>query len=260
MTDIVGSPNAPYLNSLINTYGYAVELLRADPPQRPELLPDPRRIGLRHQLQLPARTASTQPNLADNIEAAGKTWAGYEAGGGGYTTPTDRLPFLAFTDIYNNPARVQAHLFDLTQLATDLASPATAPNFVWFAADDATNMEGPTDTVAGIVRLALSQLTTHQYNVKAGRQVPPGHAAHHLELARLAGPHAEKRHLHHVRRGLQQPVDGHRQRRQPRRHDRHPVTGGCGLRDARRAHSSPTTTTTTTACSAPSRMRSDFPR
>ena len=52
-TDIVGSPNAPYLNSLINTYGFAIELLRADPPQRPELLSDPRRIRLRHQLQLP---------------------------------------------------------------------------------------------------------------------------------------------------------------------------------------------------------------
>ena len=53
-----------------------------------------------------------QPNLADNIEAAGKTWAGYAEDGGGYSTPTDRLPFLAFSDIYNDPARVAAHLFD----------------------------------------------------------------------------------------------------------------------------------------------------
>jgi hypothetical protein len=44
---------------------------------------------------------------------------------------------------------------------------------VWFAADHATNMEGPTDTLIGIIQWALSQLTPkvlggHQYNVAAG--------------------------------------------------------------------------------------------
>jgi len=29
-------------------------------------------------------------------------------------------------------------------------------------------MEGPTDTLAGVIQWALSQLTTHQYNVAAG--------------------------------------------------------------------------------------------
>jgi hypothetical protein len=86
--------------------------------------------------------------------------------------PHRPAPFLAFSDIYNDPARVAAHLFDLTQLEQDLASPATTPNFVWFAADDATNMEGPLERF-GIVRWALSQLTPtslggHQYNVRAG--------------------------------------------------------------------------------------------
>ena len=93
---------------------------------------------------------------------------GLHGGRGDFTTPTDRLPFLAFSDIYNDPARVEAHLFDLSQLGSDLTSAATTPNFVWFAADDATNMEGPTDTVVGIIRWAISQLTNHQYNVAAG--------------------------------------------------------------------------------------------
>ena len=53
-------------------------------------------------------------------------------------------------------------------MQTDFASVATTPNFAWFDADDATNMEGPTDTLFGVVQWALSQLTTHQYNVKAG--------------------------------------------------------------------------------------------
>ncbi|MBV8347744.1 MAG: phosphoesterase, partial [Mycolicibacterium sp.] len=108
-----------------------------------------------------------EPNLADEIEAAGETWAGYEQNGGGYSTPTDQLPFLAFSDIYNNPARVQAHLLPLTQLAPDLAQAATTPNFAWIAADEANNMEGPI-TGFGAVQFVLSQLGDHQYNIAAG--------------------------------------------------------------------------------------------
>ena len=96
-------------------------------------------------------------------------WAGYMEGGGGYTTPNDRLPFLAFSDIYDNPDRVAKHLFDISEMEQDLADPATAPEFVWFAADDATNVEGPTDFPFGILNWALGFINpSHQYNVKAG--------------------------------------------------------------------------------------------
>jgi hypothetical protein len=171
-TDVVGSPNATYLNSLINAYGFGSNYYALTHPSDPNYYPILGGSDFGVNYNCPA-DCFDQLNLADNIEAAGKTWAGYAEGGGGYTTPTDRLPFLAFSDIYNDPARVEAHLFDLTQLESDLASPATAPNFVWFAADDATNMEGPTDTLVGIVQWALSQLAPtwlggHQYNVKAG--------------------------------------------------------------------------------------------
>jgi hypothetical protein len=166
-TEIVGSPNAPYLNSLINTYGFGSNYYALTHPSDPNYYPILGGSDFGINYNCPANCFD-QPNLAYNIELAGKTWAGYMEGGGGYSTPTDRLPFLAFSDIYNDPARVAAHLFDLSQLDQDLASPATAPNFVWFAADDATNMEGPTDTLLGVIQWALSQLTTHQYNVRAG--------------------------------------------------------------------------------------------
>jgi len=166
-TEIVGSPNAPYLNSLINTYGFGSNYYALTHPSDPNYYPILGGSDFGINYNCPANCFD-QPNLADNIELAGKTWAGYMEGGGGYSTPTDRLPFLAFSDIYNDPARVAAHLFDLSQLDQDLASPATAPNFVWFAADDATNMEGPTDTLLGVIQWAVSQLTTHQYNVRAG--------------------------------------------------------------------------------------------
>ncbi len=74
--DIVGSPNAPYINSLINNDGYDGQLLRARPPQRPQLLPDHGRIGLRHRLQPPLeRHRRTQPHARNG--SGGISWAGY---------------------------------------------------------------------------------------------------------------------------------------------------------------------------------------
>jgi Phosphoesterase family len=171
--DIVGSPNAPYLNSLIQQYGFASNYYALTHPSDPNYYPIIGGSDFGFNYNCPANCFDPPVNLTDNIELAHKTWAGYAEGGGGYTTPTDRLPFLAFSDIYDDPDRVATHLFDLTEMAGDLVDPDSAPNFVWFAADDATNMEGPTDTLTGIVRWALSQLTPaflggHQYNVAAG--------------------------------------------------------------------------------------------
>jgi Phosphoesterase family len=84
-------------------------------------------------------------NIADQLEAAGKTWKGYEQGIGipcGTSTQYDRyfepddLPFINFTDIRDNYNRCQAHLVDISELAADLQSASSTPNFAWLAADD----------------------------------------------------------------------------------------------------------------------------
>jgi hypothetical protein len=165
VTDIVGSPNAPYLNSLINTYGYASDYFALAHPSNPNYYPILGGSDFGVNWNCPANCFD-EPNLADEIEAAGKTWAGYEQNGGGYSSP-GQTPFLAFSDIYNDPARVQAHVLPLTRLATDLASTGTTPNFAWIAADEDNNMEGPI-TGLGLALFVLSQLTDHQYNIKAG--------------------------------------------------------------------------------------------
>lgn len=84
-------------------------------------------------------------HIGDAIEAQGKTWKAYEQGMGtpcntssnydSYYMPDD-APFINFTNIASNSARCQAHLFDTTQLTSDLAYAATTPNFSWIAADD----------------------------------------------------------------------------------------------------------------------------
>lgn len=84
-------------------------------------------------------------HIGDELEAAGKTWKAYEQGMGtpcntsnnndSYYEPDD-APFINFTDISSNTTRCALHLFDTTQLTTDLQSMVTTPNFAWIAADD----------------------------------------------------------------------------------------------------------------------------
>ncbi|MER6071700.1 alkaline phosphatase family protein [Streptomyces sp. NPDC001817] len=88
---------------------------------------------------------SPERNLGDTLEAAGKTWKAYEQGMGtpcntknnndSYYQPDD-APFINYTDISGDATRCAAHLFDTTQLTTDLKSAATTPDFSWIAADD----------------------------------------------------------------------------------------------------------------------------
>lgn len=87
----------------------------------------------------------TAQHIGDELEAIGKTWKAYEQGMGTpcntsnnndkYYEPDD-APFINFTNISGNPTRCATHLFDTTQLTTDLQSAATTPNFAWIAADD----------------------------------------------------------------------------------------------------------------------------
>ncbi len=93
-------------------------------------------------------------HIGDLLEGVGKTWKAYEQGMGtpcntknnndSYYEPDD-APFINYTNISGNPTRCAAHLFDTTQLTTDLQSAATTPNFSWIAADDDDDGEASGD-------------------------------------------------------------------------------------------------------------------
>lgn len=68
-------------------------------------------------------------NIGDELTAAGKSWKAYEQGMGTPCNTTTRYdsyygpddaPFIKYTDVANNAAYCQAHLFDTSQLTTDL--------------------------------------------------------------------------------------------------------------------------------------------
>ncbi len=175
--DIVGSPNAPYMNSLINTYGYDDNYYALGHPSDPNYF----RIlggsdfGIDYNSALNSIDA---PNLMQEMDQDGISWAGYAqsmptagdlVSSGDYSA--DQLPFAQFGYVYDNtPAYLQQHLLPLTQLSTDLADPSTFPGFTWIAANEDNNGEGPVDSLSGVLQFIATQLGDHQYNVAAADQ------------------------------------------------------------------------------------------
>ena len=173
--DITGSTKAPFLNSLIKAYGHANNYYGLTHPSLPNYYPviGGTDFGLTYNCAKPCIDAET--TLVSNITAAGKTWKGYAQSlepGASPLVPTDdyatdELPFPAFKSIANDPAAL-ANVVPLEQMAIDLQSVDTAPNYAWFAANEDFNGEGPVDFPFGILRFALSQLSPgNPYNIPA---------------------------------------------------------------------------------------------
>jgi Phosphoesterase family len=175
--DIVGSPNAPYLNSLINTEDYDSNYFALGHPSDPNYIRPlgGSDFGLDYN---PTGNVIDANSLMQEMDQAGISWAGYAQGmpfpgdltsSGDYAV--DQLPFAQFDYVYDNtPAYLAEHLLPLTDLSTNLQDPSTFPEFTWIAADEANNGEGPIDTPAGIAQFIISQFTNHQYNVPAADQ------------------------------------------------------------------------------------------
>jgi hypothetical protein len=173
--DIVGSTKAPFTQSLINAYGQASNYYGLTHPSLPNYYPviGGTDFGLTYNCATPCIDADT--TLVSNITAAGKTWKGYAqslqpganplVASGDYAP--DQLPFPAFTSIANDPAAL-ANIVPLEQMAEDLKSVDTAPNYAWFAANEDFNGEGPIDFPWGMLKFALSQLEPgNPYNIPA---------------------------------------------------------------------------------------------
>ena len=183
--NIIGSPNAPYINSLINSQDMWPTITRWAIPATPTTSGSwADRISA--SPTTPSRTSSTHPASCKKwIRRAfvGRLRAGHALPGchessGDYAT--DALPFLEFRYVFNNtPAYLQTHLLPLTQLSTDLRTRTPAPRFAWIAADSANNMEGPVNTPAE--RCPLGSQPGHDAPVQRGgrRRVRPARSAHH---------------------------------------------------------------------------------
>ena len=175
--NIVGSPNAPYLNSLINTEDYDSNYFALGHPSDPNYIRPVggSDFGLDYN---PSGNVIDANSLMQEMDQANISWAGYAqsmptpgdlVSSGNYSV--DELPFAQFNYVFDNtPAYLQEHLLPLTQLSTDLQNPSSFPEFTWIAADEDHNGEGPIDSLQGIGQFLSSQFTDQQYNVAAADQ------------------------------------------------------------------------------------------
>ena len=140
-SEIVGNPTAPYINSLIRRYALATDYHALFHPSLPNYiaLTSGSNHGITDDRSPPsAGNEIAVANIADRIEASGRSWReygesmpspGYAFDAGEYVTK--HVPFVYYRDILGNPQRCRSHVVPLTQLARDLRSVTTTPDFAF---------------------------------------------------------------------------------------------------------------------------------
>jgi hypothetical protein len=134
--DIIGSPDAPYINSLARTYARARAMYAITHPSLPNYLAITG--GSTFGIDSDCTDCSIHATgLADQLDRTGLSWKAYMeslphpcfkgAGAGDYAKKHD--PFIYYTQIATSPARC-GRIVPLTQLAADERM-HRLPRFVW---------------------------------------------------------------------------------------------------------------------------------
>ena len=187
-------------------------------------------------------------SIADQVDASGQTWKGYmdamatpcehppltaipDPFQTGYATRHD--PFVYYPPIVENAARCNSHVVPYTVLATDLASTATTPNYVFITPDTChdghdTPCAAP-DSGAGGLASANAWLQTEvpKNPGVAGVHHPKEPAPDHVRRERH---HRHPRMLRHPgrRQSAARPRTAHDQRRGRHRWSDRPGCDGLG--------------------------------
>lgn len=144
-TAIVGSGSAPYINGLANTYFLAASYFAVSHPSLPNYLS--LTAGSTFGISSDCTGCFVNStNLADQIEASGRTWKAYMESmpsscfaGDSYPYMQKHDPFIYYDDIRTNAARCNADVVPLTQFNSDLAA-GTVPNFAWITPNMCNDM------------------------------------------------------------------------------------------------------------------------
>ncbi len=142
--EVVGSPNAPYLNSLINNYALATNykdsLVHPSMPNYLYMISGSVQ-GQSSDIQASQLTPFTGDNLGNQLQQAHIPWGSYQesmvtacklSDSGNFGTKHD--PFLYFANIQNGPNGLCAKTnVDYSQFAAALAAGAT--QFMWITPD-----------------------------------------------------------------------------------------------------------------------------
>jgi hypothetical protein len=150
-TSVIGDPNAPFLTSLANTYGMADNYYGVTHPSEPNYVAMITGSNQGINDDQPTHHFAV-PNLVDQLEASGHTWAAYmeslpSVGFTGFQYPANASlyvnkhdPFVLMDDIRSDPARL-AHVKPYTDFATDMAA-SHVPDFVYIVPNQCHDMHG----------------------------------------------------------------------------------------------------------------------
>lgn len=156
--DVIGNlVDAPYINSLAQTYGFAANYYGVTHPSLPNYVAVTAGDFFGSHSDNSSQVFDQQ-NLFDQLESKGLTWASYmqslpSAGFTGAQYPSNAPlyvnkhdPAVLFKDILSSPTRLQ-NIKPIDQLSSDLAT-GTAPNFAFIAPDECHDMHGMTSSQA----------------------------------------------------------------------------------------------------------------
>ena len=147
---LIGNANAPYVNELANTVGYATNYYGVAHPSQPNYVAIT--AGTTAGVANDNDVTVDLPNIVDQLESHGKTWRDYQQSlalcngnkfahaCGNQLYERKHNPFVSFTDVAASPARM-ANVVDLDQLQSDLWSGNT-PNYNFIAPDQCNDMHG----------------------------------------------------------------------------------------------------------------------
>jgi hypothetical protein len=178
--EIVGSTNAPYINSLIAQYGLATDYMDSGThPSLPNYLylvsGDTQYIGIVDLDPTFFPFPKSADNLGHQMTAAGIKWRSYQehAGGncvlaanGNYAPKHD--PFLYFDDIQNGPNGLCAETsVDYTKFAADLASGQY--KYMWITPDLVSDGHNPTGDPVAALQASDAWLSTEVPKILASQ-------------------------------------------------------------------------------------------
>jgi hypothetical protein len=156
-SSVLGDANAPFINQLAHTDAVAENYYGVTHPSEPNYVATISGSNWFVNDDNP-NNRFDHTNIVDQLEAKHLTWGAYMESmpsvgfTGDYWPSTSQQlyaskhnPFVLFTDIRDNPARL-AHDKPYTMLATDLQSAKTTPNFVWISPNQCHDMHGGVST------------------------------------------------------------------------------------------------------------------
>jgi hypothetical protein len=136
-SEIIGSSQAPFINSLAGQFGVAANYRAVAHPSLPNYLA--LTGGSTFGVTSDCTTCfQNQPNIAvDRVEASGRSWKTYQENypggcklGNSGEYAQKHNPLIYYDDIRTNPTEC-AKIVPYTQLTTDLASTGSTPSYAW---------------------------------------------------------------------------------------------------------------------------------